>query len=69
MAKYFSVEEMECKCCGQLPDDGIDERLQNVLDAMRERVGGARSIMPRSAACRTANMGTAARRMCLARMA
>ena len=34
MAKYFSVEEMECKCCGQLPDDGIDERLQNVLDAI-----------------------------------
>ena len=40
MARYFSVEEMECKCCGGLPDDGIDERLQNVLDAMRERVGG-----------------------------
>lgn len=40
MARYFSPEEMACKCCGQLPDDGIDERLQYVLDAMRERVGG-----------------------------
>lgn len=40
MAKYFSAEEMACKCCGQLPADGIDERLQNVLDAMRESVGG-----------------------------
>ena len=38
MAKYFDVSEFVCHCCGKLPDDGIDERLQNVLDAMRERV-------------------------------
>ena len=40
MAKYFTPEEMSCRCCGQLPDDGIDSRLQYVLDAMREAVGG-----------------------------
>lgn len=37
MAKYFTPEEFACKCCGQLP--GIDVRLQNVLDAMREKCG------------------------------
>ena len=40
MAKYFDVSEFKCKCCGGLPADGIDVRLQNVLDAMRETVGG-----------------------------
>ena len=38
MAKYFSAEEMACRCCGSL-GDGIDVRLQNLLDAIRERVG------------------------------
>lgn len=38
MAKYFSAEEMACKCCGSL-GDGIDVRLQNVLDTMREMAG------------------------------
>ena len=38
-SKYFSDSELACKCCGQLPGNGIDERLLNVLDAMREQVG------------------------------
>ncbi len=38
MAKYFSRREFACNHCGQEP--GIDVRLQNVLDAIRERVGG-----------------------------
>lgn len=38
MAKYFSAEEMACRCCGSL-GDGIDVRLQNLLDDIRERVG------------------------------
>lgn len=38
MAKYFSREEFACKHCGAEP--GIDVRLQHVLDAMREAVGG-----------------------------
>lgn len=38
MAKYFSAEEMACRCCGSL-GDGIDVRLQNVLDTMREMAG------------------------------
>ena len=39
MAKYFSADEMACKCCGSLGPNGIDVRLQNVLDAMREMAG------------------------------
>jgi uncharacterized protein YcbK (DUF882 family) len=39
MAKYFDVSEMACHHCGELPENGIDERLQNVCDAIRESVG------------------------------
>lgn len=39
-SKYFSDSELACRCCGQLPENGIDERLLQVLDAIRERVGG-----------------------------
>ena len=38
MAKYFSRQEFACKHCGAEP--GMDVRLQNILDAMREKVGG-----------------------------
>ena len=38
-SKYFSDEELACKCCGQLPDGGMDPRLLDVLDAMREEIG------------------------------
>ena len=43
-SKYFSDEEMACKCCGQLPEVGMDSRLLDVLDAMREAVGGPLSL-------------------------
>lgn len=39
MAKYFSKTEFCCKHCGQLPENGIDERLLAVLDDVREKVG------------------------------
>ena len=38
-SKYFSDEELACKCCGQLPEGGMDQRLLDVLDAMREEIG------------------------------
>ena len=38
-SKYFSDEELACKCCGQLPEGGMDQRLMDVLDAMREEIG------------------------------
>lgn len=38
-AKYFAEAEFECRCCGGLPDDGLDERLLEVLDKIREAIG------------------------------
>lgn len=39
-SKYFSDVELTCHCCGQYPDDGMDENLLNLLDDIREAVGG-----------------------------
>ena len=38
-SKYFSDSELACKCCGQLPAQGMDSRLLDVLDAMRKQAG------------------------------
>ena len=38
-SKYFSVNEMVCKCCGGLPENGMDPKLLEVLDNMREKLG------------------------------
>ena len=32
-SKYFSDEELACKCCGQLPEGGMDQRLLDVVSA------------------------------------
>lgn len=39
MSKYFTDEELRCKCCGELPPGGIDPHLLDVLDDIREEVG------------------------------
>lgn len=39
MSKYFTDDELKCKCCGNLPENGIDQRLLQVLDAIREKIG------------------------------
>lgn len=39
MSKYFSKNEMVCKCCGQLPAQGVSDVLLEKLDALRELVG------------------------------
>lgn len=41
MAKYFNESEMVCRCCGELPENGISEVLLEKLDELRERVGEA----------------------------
>jgi len=38
-SKWFSEDEFRCKCCGQLPSEGIDQNLVNMLDDMRDAVG------------------------------
>ena len=39
MSKYFTESEMACKCCGQVPPQGVDQHLYELLDDIRERVG------------------------------
>lgn len=39
MSKYFTDDEFKCKCCGQLPENGMDEHLIRLLDSMREAIG------------------------------
>jgi len=39
MSKFFSDGEMACKCCSCLPDAGMDQRLYELLDDMREKAG------------------------------
>lgn len=38
--EYFSDEELACRCCGCLPQQGMNPRLLEVLDAIRVEVGG-----------------------------
>ena len=39
MAKYFDDYEFACKCCGQLPEQGMSEVLVEKLDQLRENLG------------------------------
>lgn len=37
--KYFDMEEFACKCCGELPADGMNLVLLAALDQLREEYG------------------------------
>lgn len=39
MSKYFTEAEEVCKCCGQLPENGMSDVLLSKLDELREKVG------------------------------
>ena len=39
MSKYFQESEMVCHCCGCVPAQGIDPKLYELLDQMREAAG------------------------------
>lgn len=39
MSKYFSEAEQVCKCCGQLPPNGMSDILLSKLDELRELAG------------------------------
>lgn len=36
MAKYFKDEEFACRHCGELPENGMDQRLIDILDMLRD---------------------------------
>lgn len=37
---YFSDDELTCHCCGKYPENGMSQSLLDLLDEIRERVGG-----------------------------
>jgi len=39
MSKYFTEAEEVCKCCGQLPENGMSDVLLSKLDELRELAG------------------------------
>ena len=39
MSKFFSDEEMSCNCCGSVPEGGFPERLYQLLDDIRDKIG------------------------------
>jgi len=39
-SKYFSDDELTCHCCGKYPEGGMDQNLLDLLDDIREAVGG-----------------------------
>ncbi len=43
-SKYFSDAELTCHCCGTYPEQGMDPNLLDLLDNIRERVGGPVSL-------------------------
>ena len=39
VSKYFDYDEVACRCCGNVPDNGISPRLLELLDSIREALG------------------------------
>jgi uncharacterized protein YcbK (DUF882 family) len=37
--EYFSIDEFRCKCCNELPKNGMNQILLDKLDDMRGRIG------------------------------
>lgn len=44
MSKYFTEDEMTCKCCGTLPENGMSGVLLDKLDQLRDLVGAPLSV-------------------------
>ena len=39
LSEHFSREEMACKCCGELPEQGISQALLDGLEKLRAAIG------------------------------
>ena len=37
--QYFDISEFACRCCGQYPENGMNDVLLSKLDALRESIG------------------------------
>ena len=45
MSKYFTEDEFRCHCCQGLPEGGIDQRLIETLDIIREALGAPLTVL------------------------
>lgn len=39
LSKNFDSSEFKCKCCGQLPENGMNPELIELLQAIRDKIG------------------------------
>ncbi len=39
LSKDFDSNEFKCKCCGQLPEGGMNPELIELLQAIRDKIG------------------------------
>lgn len=43
-SKHFSDSELECRCCGQMVSTGMAQSLLDLIDDIREAIGGPVSL-------------------------
>lgn len=46
LSKNFDSDEFICKCCGKLPEDGINPELIDLLQAIRDKIDKPVVITP-----------------------
>lgn len=44
LSENFDSTEFQCKCCGQLPEGGINPKLIELLQAIRDKLGRSITI-------------------------
>jgi len=45
LSENFDSDEFKCKCCGKLPESGINPKLIQLLQALRDKLGKSISIV------------------------
>lgn len=46
LSENFDDSEFKCKCCGKLPEGGINPKLIELLQALRDKLGKSITITP-----------------------
>lgn len=55
LSEHFSRAEMACKCCGELPENGISQALLDGLEKLRADIGNEPIYISSAYRCRTHN--------------
>ena len=45
LSENFDSTEFQCKCCGKLPDGGMNPKLIELLQAIRDKIGKSITIV------------------------